>query len=149
MYKIKGKMTLKKYMLAIMLLLILASGCQSPFAETMVLLEKPIAEVNLSKSNGFGEINDDFIFKFNDDETIKVFEKAILSAEKIGGKSNRTVPDYDLVVVYEGGLPSHAIYLWLGNEDETSTMKYLTDEEVAYVTSAKTTNQLRELLISK
>lgn len=135
--------------MAMVLLLVLASGCQSPFAETMVLLEEPIAEVNVSKSKGFGEINDDFLFSFNDDETIKIFEKAILSAERIDGKSNPSVPEYDLVVVYEDELPSHAIYLWLGDEDEASTMKYLTDEEVAYVTSAKTTNQLRELLISK
>jgi len=142
-------MTLKKYVLVMVLLLTLAAGCQSPFAETMVLLDEPIAEVNVSKSMGFGEINENLLFNFNDDETIKIFEKAILGAKSIDSKAGLTEPEYDIVVAYEGELPSHAIYLWLGDENEESMMMYLTDEETAYVTSTKATNQLRALLLSE
>ena len=67
--------------------------------------------------------------------------------ESINSKADLTEPEYDLVVVYEGELPSHAIYLWLGDENEESIMMYLTDEKTAYVTSTKATNQLRALLI--
>ncbi len=140
---------MKKYVLVMVLLLTLAAGCQSLSQETMVLLDEPIAEVNVSKSMGFGEINEDFLFNFNDDETIKIFEKAILGAKSINSKADLTEPEYDLVVVYEGELPSHAIYLWLGDENEESIMMYLTDEETAYMTSVKATNQLRELLLSE
>ena len=140
---------MKKYVLVMVLLLTLAAGCQSLSQETMVLLDEPIAEVNVSKSMGFGEINEDLLFNFNDDETIKIFEKAILGAKSIDSKAGLTEPEYDIVVAYEGELPSHAIYLWLGDENEESIMMYLTDEETAYMTSVKATNQLRELLLSE
>lgn len=138
---------MKKYVLVMLFLLTLTTGCQSLSQETMVLLDEPIAEVNVSKSMGFGEINENLLFSFNDDETIKIFEKAILGAKSINSKADLTEPEYDLVVVYEGELPSHAIYLWLGDENEESIMMYLTDEKTAYVTSTKATNQLRALLI--
>lgn len=140
---------MKKQWVLFILLLALAAGCQSPFAETMVLLDEPVVEVNISESAGFGEINDDFLFSFNDKDTVEFFEKAITSAERKAGKADMSAPEYDLVVAYEGGLPSHAIYLWLGNENEASSMMYITDEETVYLTSPKTTKQLRELLLSE
>ena len=140
---------MKKYVLAMVLLITLATGCQSPFAETMVLLDEPIAEVHISKSMGFGEMNEDLLFNFNDDKTIEVFEKAIMGAERIADKVDLSEPEYNLAIVYEGGLPSHAIYLWLGDENEESMMMYLTNEETAYATSARATNHLRELLLSE
>ena len=66
-------------------------------------------------------MNQDIIFSFNDEQSIKVFEKAIKTAVKQKSDINETKPDYDVMVEYDGGLPTHAIHLWLGEEDEKIT----------------------------
>jgi len=53
------------------------------------------------------------------------------------------------MVAYDGGLPTHAIHLWLGEENEKSILMYMVGAEETYLTSSKTTNQLRELLLSE
>ena len=94
-------------------------------------------------------MNQDIIFSFNDEQSIKVFEKAIKTAVKQKSDINETKPDYDVMVEYDGGLPTHAIHLWLGEEDEKSTLMYMVGEGETFVTSSKATNQLRELILSK
>ncbi|MBD8070642.1 hypothetical protein [Bacillus sp. PS06] len=124
-------------------------GCQMNQEETMVLLDEKVIEVNVSKSNGFGDMNFELLHSFNDKKSIQVFEKAIRNATLQEMDFNPTQPDFDVMVEYKDGLPTHAIHLWLGEEDETSILMYMIGEGETYVTSSKTTNQLRELLISE
>lgn len=122
-------------------------GCQNSEENMMVLLDEKIKQINISKSSGVGDMNQDILFTFNDEQSIKAFEKAIKSAVKQQTDINETNPDYDLMVEYEGGLPTHAIHLWLGEENEKSTLMYMVGEGETYVTSSKYTDQLRELII--
>ena len=124
-------------------------GCQNNQENTMVLLDEKIKEINLSKSDGIGDMNQDLIFSFNDEQSIKLFEKVIKTAVKQQSDINGTKPDYDVMVEYDGGFPIHAIHLWLGEENEKSILTYMVGEGETYLTSSKTTNQLRKLMLSE
>lgn len=124
-------------------------GCQSNKENTMVLLEEQVKEIHVFKSNGFGDMNQEILFSFNDKKSIKVFEKAIRTAVKQPSVVNEVQPDYDVMVGYGEEFPTHAIHLWLGEENEKSTLMYMVGEGETYVTSPKTTNQLRELIFSQ
>ena len=106
------------YSLFLLAGLSLIVGCQNSQGNTMVLLDEKVKEVNVSKSSGVGDMNQDIIFSFNDEKSIKVFEKAIKTAVKQKSDINETKPNYDVMVEYDGGLPTHAIHLWLGEEGE-------------------------------
>lgn len=127
------------------------AACQTQQAETMVLLDEKIAEVKISESEGFEEMNQDIILSFKDKKSLDTFEKAITTAIKQRGKVDISEPEYDVMVEYEsdeGELPTHGIHLWLGKEDEKSTFMYITDDHV-YLTSTQMTKKLRELILSE
>lgn len=115
----------------------------------MVLLDERVKEINISKSNGIGDMNQDMILFFDENELIKVFEKAIRTAVKQQSDIKEVQPVYDVMVEYDGGFPTHAIHLWLGKEDEKSTLMYMVGEGEMYLTSSKATDQLRELILWK
>ena len=137
------------YSLFLLAGLSLIVGCQNSHGNTMVLLDEKVKEINVSKSSGVGDMNQDIIFSFNDKQSIKVFEKAIKTAVKQQSNINETKPDYDVMVEYDGGFPTHAIHLWLGEEGEKSILMYMVGEGETYVTSSKATDQLRELILSE
>jgi hypothetical protein len=136
------------YSLLIIIGLALIGGCQSSEGNTMVLLDEKVKEVNVSNSVNVGEVNPNIIFSYDEKEAIKVFENAIKTAVK-QTTNIETIPDYDVLVEYDGGLPTHAIHLWLGEEDEKSILMYMVGEGETYVTSSKATNELRGLLFSE
>ena len=137
------------YFLLLLVGFSLIVGCQSSQENTMVLLDEKVKEVHVSKSDGIGDMNQNIIFSFNDKQSIRVFEKAIRTAVKQKADINETKPDYDVMVEYDGGFPTHAIHLWLGEENEKSILMYMVGEGETYLTSSKTTNQLRELILSE
>ena len=122
-------------------------GCQLQQENTMVLLDEKIKGIKISKSNGIGDVNQDGIQSFTDKHSIKTFEKAIKTAMKQTSDVETTKPNFDIMVEYEGGFPTHAIHLWLGEENEKSTLMYMVDGEETYITSSKVTNQLRDLIL--
>ncbi|MDZ5472822.1 hypothetical protein SM124_13905 [Bacillus sp. 31A1R] len=138
-----------KLLIAVLCLLIstILSGCLNQ-KETMVLLDEKIQGIEVSKSMGVGNVNEDIHVSFNHKNSIKVFEKAIKSAikDKVELKAE---PDYDIVVSYGDEFPKHAVHLWLGKENEESILTYMVGEGETYRTSAKITNQLRELILTK
>ncbi|MGN7403541.1 hypothetical protein ACTHO0_27235 [Cytobacillus praedii] len=137
--------------LSIICAAIIMAACQTQQAETMVLLDEKIAEVKISESEGFEEMNQDIILSFKDKKSLDIFEKAITTAIKQRGKVDISEPEYDVMVEYEsdeGELPTHGIHLWLGKEDEKSTFMYITDDHV-YLTSTQMTKKLRELILSE
>ena len=137
------------YSLFLLLGLALIVGCQNNQENTMVLLNEKVKEINVSQSSGVGDMNQDIILSLNDKQSIKAFEKVIRTAVKQQSDINETKPDYDVMVEYDGGFPTHAIHLWLGEEDEKSTLMYTVGEGEPYLTSSKNTNQLRKLILSE
>ncbi len=124
-------------------------GCQNNQENKMVLLDETIKEVNVSQSGGIGDMNQDVLHSFDEEQSIKVFEKAIRTAVKQETVISDTKPDYDVMVEYDGGFPTHAIHLWVGEENEKSILMYMVGEGETYLTSSKMTNQLRELILSE
>ena len=125
-------------------------GCQSQTTETMVLLDEKISAVKISKSNGFGGMNEDYLHSYTDAESIETFSNAITTAQKQMGKVDVSEPEYDVMVEYtsaEGQFPTHGIHLWLGKENEKSMFMYIGDDEV-YLTTPKMTEKLRTLILS-
>ncbi|WP_141433937.1 hypothetical protein [Bacillus sp. 03113] len=137
------------YLLLILLGIVVISGCQLNQGETMVLLDEKVKKVEVSKSNGVGDINQDIMLSFDDKQSIKIFEGAIRTATKQESAMNVVDPDFDLIVGYGDKFPKHAIHLWLGNENESSILMYMVGEGETYLTSSKFTNQLRELILSE
>lgn len=116
----------------------------------MVLLDgEEVSRINISPSNGVGDVNPEIMLSFSDQASIQVFKKAITSAVGSDREINGD-PDFDIEVVYQEGLPTHAIHLWLGGKDEESMMTYMVDtENTTYLTTSKLTNQLRSILDAK
>lgn len=138
--------------LTILFVAITLIGCQLQQGETMVLLDEKVSEIKISESNGTGEMNEDIILFIKDKKSIDVFKKAITTAVKQPGEVKISEPDYDVMVEYEadeGGLPTHGMHLWLGKENEKSTLMYITDSSTVYLTSPKITKELRRLILSE
>ena len=117
----------------------------------MVLLDEKVKTVNISESKGFGGMNTELLQSFTDEKSIRVFEKAVTTAKKQAGEIDVSEPEYDVMVEYEAGegeLPTHAIHLWLGGENERSTLMYIEDNKV-YLTTPAITKKLRTLLIKE
>lgn len=137
--------------LTILFVAIALIGCQLQQGETMVLLDEKISEIDISESNGTGEMNEEIILSIKDKKSIDIFEKAITTAVKQPGEVKIPEPDYDVMVEYEaeeGGLPTHGIHLWLGKENEKSTFMYITDDSI-YLTSPQMTQELRRLILTE
>ncbi|WP_417898141.1 hypothetical protein ABN702_18050 [Bacillus haimaensis] len=129
---------------------ILLVGCQSTFGETMVLMDEPLEAVNISESNGRGDMNLDLLHSFSDKDALDFWERAITTARLQSGDGELSNPDYDVMVEYktdsEGGFPAHGIHLWLGDEGEKSYFMYIEGDGV-YETSAKVTEELRNYIL--
>ncbi|CAG9623093.1 hypothetical protein [Sutcliffiella rhizosphaerae] len=121
-------------------------GCQDMQDNRMVLLDEKIREINVSSSIGIGDMNEEILFSFKDEPSIKILENAIKTAVILPSSIQGTTPDYDLMVIYDEDLPKHPIHLWLGEENEESILIYMVGESETYFTSAKTTNQLYQLI---
>ncbi|MUK89417.1 hypothetical protein GMD78_13700 [Ornithinibacillus sp. L9] len=135
----------QKYFLLIGLLLIVLAGCQGQGA-TMVLLDEEISFISISESNGYGDINEDILYQFNQQDQVLFFKHVITTASQQDSNVELSHPDFDIMVNYGEDFPVHAIHLWLGEEDESSTLMYMVDDDkTTYITTPKDTNELRNL----
>ena len=131
------------------IIIVLLASCQSEKGDTMILLDEKVKAVHISKSGGLGKMNTEILESFTNEKSIKVFDKAITTAKKQAEKVDVSEPEYDVMVEYEAGegeLPTHGIHLWLGRENERSTLVYIEDDAV-YLTTPAITKKLRALLI--
>jgi hypothetical protein len=128
-----------------LLVALLLTGCLNR-GESMVLLEEPIVQIDVSYPRG-GVMNadDDILYTYTDEATIHSFRK-IMKNTRERPVEMTTYPDYEIVVTYANGLPMHGVYVWLGEEGEESVLTYLPNFEETYITNANTTKQLRELV---
>ena len=100
-----GVFIVKKLLLSLLLTFcsVALIACQSQ-NEEMTLLES-VSDISISKSNGYGGLNESFFLTINQEETISGFEEVLINAK---GKKQKvdTVkdnPDYDILVLYENG----------------------------------------------
>ncbi|OLS33359.1 hypothetical protein [Bacillus sp. MRMR6] len=136
------------FYLCLLLVLVFQVGCQKK-QENMVLLDEKVKKINIAISSGVGDMNQEVFLSITDRQSMKVFEKAIETAINKKAEVNNPKPDYDVMVEYEEGFPAHAIHLWLGEENEESIFMYMVGEGDTYLTSSKTTNQLRAILLEQ
>ncbi|MBU9721651.1 MULTISPECIES: hypothetical protein [Bacillaceae] len=138
---------MKKVLLLIFLVFCCVSliACQSE-NEEMALLDT-IADILISKSNGYGGLNEDYFLSFNQEETISVFEVILKNTKGISQTVDVTneKPDFDILIRYEDG-NNQGLHLSLGNEGEESVITYIGHERNGFIVSAKDTNELRLLL---
>ena len=141
---------MKKLLLSLLLTFCCVTliACQSQ-NEEMILLDS-VSDISISKSNGYGGLNDSYILTINQKETISGFEKVLKNAKQKKQKVDtiKGKPDYDILVRYENG-ETHGLHLLLGNIEEESIIIYIGHEENGYIVSPKDTNELRKILDAK
>ena len=120
-------------------------ACQSQ-SEEMKLLGN-ISEISISKSNGYGGLNEKYLVSINQAEAIVVFEEALQNAKEKNQDVDVTKgkPDYDILIRYENG-GTHGLHLILGNAGAESIVMYIGHEKIGYIISPKDTNKIRKLL---
>lgn len=124
--------------LAIMILIL--SSCSNND-----LLNGELSNVSVSESNGFSEVNSNFIHEFDDQDSIEVFEKAISTAVQQEGVVDMPEPEFDLEVTYTKG-NKQGFHLWLGEKGNKSTIMSIYNTQTIYYVSEKMTDELVDLL---
>lgn len=120
-------------------------ACQ--LQEKKMTLLDDISSISVSKSNGYGGINDNYFTTIDQENLISKFQEVLKSAEGKRKKVNveKEKPDYDIVVDY-GNDETHLLHLVLGNEGEESRVMYMGHEVNGFDISTKDTEFLREML---
>jgi hypothetical protein len=120
-------------------------GCQST-KERMTLLDT-ITEVSISKSGGYGGLNENYFLTINKEETISGFEEVLKNTKGVNQDMDVTneKPDYDILLTYANG-DTQGLHLLLGNVGDESVIRFIGHEKNGFIVSAKDTNELRKLL---
>ena len=136
---------MKKIILFVISLAIMSSfliGCQSNDNNELNIGD--ISKVSISKSSGFGKVNEDFFAIYEDDEALELFQNAITNAVKQDGMVDMVEPEYDLRI-YENG-KTKGYHLWIGEKGHKSTIMKISDTHTIYSISEEITNQLTDLI---
>jgi hypothetical protein len=120
-------------------------ACQNKVEE--MKLEDTVTDISISKSNGYGGLNENYILSINQEDSISGFEGILQDAKKLSRDVDVTnkSPDYDLLISYENG-ETRGLHLLLGNKGEGSVIMYVGHEKKGYIVSPKETKELRTLL---
>lgn len=124
---------------------LLLFACQSQ-AEEMTMLDD-ISSISISKSDGYGGINENYFATIDKDTLISRFEEVFKNAE---GKKQKVdidneKPDYDILIRYKNG-ETHILHLVLGNTREKSRVMYVSHEDKGFDISPEDTKVLRGVL---
>ncbi|AWE07769.1 hypothetical protein DCE79_10395 [Lysinibacillus sp. 2017] len=138
---------MKKRLLSVLLAFcsVTLIACQSQ-NEEITLLDN-VSDISISKSNGYGGLNENYILSINREEAISGFKEVLKKAK---GKNQdvdviNEKPDYDILIRYENG-DTHGLHLLLGNAGDESVITYTGHEKYGYIVSPEDTNELRKLL---
>ncbi len=104
-------------------------------------------KVTVSRFVDFGPINEDVYGSFADADTIKAFEEAVGSAQRMEGQLDVGAADYD-VVIERDGVPK-AIRLWIDDAAEEGAKGMFVDASdsgIGYTLTADATKKLGELI---
>lgn len=118
-------------------------GCQSS-KEKMTLFDN-ITKVSVSKSEGYGGLNENYFTSLNNKKMISSFEEVMKGAKRKNVDVNKEKPDYDILVQYEDG-NTHGLHLLMGNEGEQSVFMYIGNEETTFYVSPEGTKKLRQVI---
>lgn len=138
---------MKKIILSLTLSLcaLILFACQSQEKE-MTMLDD-ISSISISKSNGYGGINENYIETIDKDTIISRFEETFKNAE--GRKQKVDVdtekPDYDILIRYKNG-ETHGLHLVLGKTGEKSRVMYFGHENNGFDISPEGTEVLKGVL---
>jgi len=114
--------------------------------DKMTLLDT-VSDFSISKSKGYGGLNEDYFVSIHQAEDLSTFEGILKNAK--GVKSdvdvNNEKPDYDLFVRYKNG-ETHGLHLVLGNEGEESIFMYIGHEKNGYTISSEETKLLKSII---
>lgn len=120
-------------------------ACQAPKEE--ITLIDSIYQISISKSNGYGGLNEDYFLSINKQEVItemeQIFESAKGEKRKVNVKNEK--PDYDMLIRYKNG-ETNGFHIQLGDNGEESIITYIGHERDAYIISPDYTNRLKEIL---
>ncbi|WP_153731081.1 hypothetical protein [Sporosarcina obsidiansis] len=104
-----------------------------------------IAKVSISKSNSFGQVNEEFFAVTEEEGTLKTLQNTILNAVKQPGIVDMVASDYDMEVVYDDG-STQGYHLWLGEKGQKSTLMQVDDTHTIYTVSEEMTDPLRRIV---
>lgn len=137
-----------KHLLLLLLLsftTLIIISCQSQTKE-MTLLDD-VSGLSISKSNGYGGLNENYFASFSQKEMISNFEEILKNAKgTTQGITNKT-PSYDILVRYENG-STQGLHLILGSEGEESVFMYIGYED-SYTVSPEDTHKLKNSIDEK
>ncbi len=118
-------------------------GCQSQ-SEEMTLLDN-VSDISISKSKGYGGLNENYFASFSQEEIISKFEEILKNAKDTNQDATNETPTYDILVRYENG-GTHGLHLLLGNEGKKSIFMYIGHEKNSYTVSPDDTNKLKKII---
>lgn len=113
----------------------------------MSLLDDDISSISVSKSEGYGGINDDYFITIDEKSSTSEFQDILKKAENKKQKIDvdKESPDYDLVINY-GKDKELLLHLVLGDKGEKSRIMYMGNEDNGFNIPAKDTKDLRTIL---
>lgn len=114
--------------------------------ERLALLDEKIETIRVSKSTGLGLNNEESVVAIEKEEQVAVLEAALRNAKLQSGELPEATPEYDLMVEYQNGLPSHPLHLWLGEEGVEALVAYTVNYEEVYKISAKDADEIRKVI---
>jgi hypothetical protein len=137
---------MRKYAVILFLVLMLVVvGCSSNIEKSLDASD--VQEVKLSRSLGFGVVNEAELGVFSEQAEIDIFLNAIHSAKKIDGKLDIRRPDYDLIFIANGNTVN-SIHLWLENDIEGGMYTYVSDTGTGYTLTAEAASSLKRLIMN-
>ncbi|MGG1684277.1 hypothetical protein [Pseudalkalibacillus sp. NRS-1564] len=136
---------MKRFILIIPFVCILFTllGCQSETKE-MVVLDK-ITKISVSNSEGFGGLNENYIFSSQENKITSIFEGTIERSTLVNKEISQVTPDYDILVEYENQ-DTQGLNLILGSSDQESYLTYIGYEDKVYRISRSDIEIVRGLL---
>lgn len=140
----------RRYFLLLLVLLPISTflliSCQSQEKE-LSLLDDDISSISVSKSDGYGGINDNYFTTIDKKTQISKFQGILKRAKSKKKKIDvdKESSDYDLVIDY-GKDKKHLMHLVLGDKGEKSRMVYMGNENNGFNIPSKDTEDLRNIL---
>jgi len=86
-----------------------------------------------------------FIKKYQDEESLTLFQQAIATAVKDEGIVNMASPEYDVQIVDKAGI-KYGYHLWLGDKGQNSSLMHVEDTHTIYTISEEFTGKLIALV---
>jgi hypothetical protein len=101
-------------------------------------------QIIVSRTLGFGRVNEKPYGAFFKKEEIAAFEEAIISADKMLGILNVDEPDYDVVLMAGG--KRKELHLWIDTNSKYGMFTYVSDTGQGYRLTEQSTRALHNLI---